>query len=371
MDTPKTVFRFSAACGLRDVRSTTRVVRLSVLVLVIVATASVGCFRTQFPGQSYDGALPTLTVEQVRLRDRLQADVTKLAGEIGERHVFGREKELAAAGDYIEAELTSAGYAVRQVDVPFDGSVPEGEGETVHVVGTAPNIEVEIRGSDRAGEIVVVGAHFDTVKGTPGADDNASGVAALLALARIAAGTHPSRTLRFVGFFNEEPPFFNTGKWMGSEVYAQECAKLHENVVAMLSLEAMGYFADGEGTQDFPGPLGWFYPSRGNFIAFVGNGPSDALVESAIVAFRRQGKVPSEGLVSNLGATGFSDQRSFWRAGYRGLMVTDTALFRNETYHEATDVPDTLDYVRLALVVEGLREVLADLAGIGRPPIGL
>ena len=294
-----------------------------------------------------------------------------VAGEIGERNVWGRGDALAAAADFIEAELTAAGYTVRPQDVSFDGDIPLGDGEAIHVSGTAPNVEVEIAGTDRAAEIVVIGAHFDTVRGTPGADDNASGVAALLALARLAVHSQPSRTLRFVGFFNEEPPFFNSGMWMGSEAYAQACATRHDNVVAMLSLESMGFFADAEGTQRFPGSLGWFYPSRGDFIAFVGDGASDRLVERSMLAFRRVARVPSEGLVSNVGATGFSDQRSFWHSGYRGLMVTDTALFRNETYHEATDAPETLDYSRLALVVEGLREVLADLAGIGRHPIEL
>jgi len=211
---------------------------------------------------------------------------------------------------------------------------------------------------------VVVGAHYDSVYGCPGADDNGSGDAALLALARRSAVKPVGQTLRFIAFVNEEPPFFQRED-MGSFIYAGRCTKRGDKISAMISLETIGYFSDAPHSQSYPAPgLGVFYPSIGNFIGFVGNTHSRALLRRAISTFREQKKLPSEGaaLPSFIPGVGWSDQWAFWQHGYPGIMITDTAPFRYPHYHEPTDTPDKLDYDRFTLVVSGMEAVVAELA---------
>ena len=198
----------------------------------------------------------------------------------------------------------------------------------------------------------------------PGANDNASGVAATLALARRLAGQRFQRTLRFVLFANEENPYFHT-ELMGSLRHAAGCRARGENVVAMLSLESMGYYSDAAGSQRYPWPVGWFYPDRGEFIAFVANLASRSLVRQAIESFRDTRMLASEGaaLPSGTPGVGWSDHWSFWQHDYPAIMVTDTAVFRDPNYHRASDHPKNLDYVRLARVTLGLERVLSELAG--------
>jgi len=299
--------------------------------------------------KSFRGPLPPLTQEQIALRDALRRDVTMLGGDIGERNVFLPAK-LAAAADFISSSLSGAGYQVRRQTFKANGEVCQ-------------NLEVEISGTARRQEIVVVGAHYDSVSGSPGADDNASGVAALLALARDWASRKPERTLRFVAFVNEEPPFFQTEQ-MGSLVYAKACRERGERIVAMLSLESLGYYRDERGSQRYPPPLGLFYPNRGDFIGFVANTRNRALVRRCVALFRRQAQFPCEGgaLPGWLPGIGWSDHWAFWQAGYPALMATDTAPFRSPHYHGADDTPDKLDYDRLARVVAGLENMVEELA---------
>jgi Zn-dependent M28 family amino/carboxypeptidase len=272
----------------------------------------------------------------------------RLAGQIGERNVW-HPHALGAAADYIHAAFDRP-YVVAEQTFPWDGH-------------SIRNVEAEHKGT-RPGEVVVVGAHYDTVPGSPGGNDNGSGVAALLEIARLLAPTVPQRTLRFVAFANEEPPFFETGE-MGSQHYARRCRARGENVAAMLSLETIGYYRDEPGTQQYPMFLGPFYPPTGNFLAFVGNGRSRALVRRAITEFRRTTAFPSEGIAapSWIPGIGWSDHAAFWQEGYPAVMVTDTALFRYPQYHTAGDTPDLLDYERLARVTAGLARVVAALLG--------
>ncbi|HVE42206.1 MAG TPA: M28 family peptidase [Planctomycetota bacterium] len=302
------------------------------------------------PGKSHKGPLPALTPGQRALADALRRDVVELAEKIGERNVV-HYVELKRAADYVEAELRVAGPVVRQT----------------YTAGGRPcdNLEVEIRGASAPGEIVVVGAHYDSVLNCPGANDNASGTAGLLALARSLAKSAPARTLRFVAFVNEEPPHFRSDE-MGSRVYARRCRERGDNVVAMLSLETIGCFTDVPGTQNYPPPLGLFYPSQGNFIAFVGNVSSRALVRRCVKTFRAEAAFPSEGaaLPSFLPGVGWSDHESFWENGYEALMVTDTAPFRFSHYHRRSDTADTIDFERCARVVTGVERVVRELAGV-------
>jgi Zn-dependent M28 family amino/carboxypeptidase len=209
-----------------------------------------------------------------------------------------------------------------------------------------------------------VGAHYDSREGTPGADDNASGTAALLSLARTFAGRAPERTVRFVFFTNEE--YFRQDL-MGSTVYAQRCRERNENIVAMLSLEMLGYFSDVAESQRYPAPLNLLFPSTGDFIGFVGNHRSRSLVHAAIASFRKTQAVPSVGVAAPevVEGIGWSDQWSFWQQGYPGIMITDTGPFRNPNYHGRTDTPETLDYGKITRIVEGLEIVVRDLAAGG------
>ena len=150
---------------------------------------------------------------------------------------------------------------------------------------------------------------------------------------------------------------------MGSLVYALACRQRRENVVAMISLETIGYFDDAKGSQSYPPPFSLFYPSTGNFIAFVGNYSSRRLVRRSVASFRRHTEFPSEGaaLPSFIPGVGWSDQWAFWQAGYPALMVTDTAPFRYPDYHRPSDTPDKIDHERMARVVDGLEAVVREL----------
>jgi len=271
--------------------------------------------------------------------------VDELAGRIGERNVT-RPKALEDAARHLEKTFEGFGLQARRQGFRV-GSVE------------CSNIEVEIAGGS---EIVVVGAHYDSVIGAPGANDNASGVAALLALSRAFAKSRPKRTLRFVAFVNEEPPHFQTDD-MGSLRYARRSRERGEQIVAMLSLETMGCYSDLEGSQSYPPPIGLFYPSTGNFIRFVSNPGSRRLLHDVVGNFRSHTEFPSEGaaLPSILPGIGWSDHWSFWQAGYPAVMVTDTAPFRYPHYHTASDTPDKVDYPKLARVVAGIERVVRHL----------
>ena len=321
-------------------------------------------FMMAMPGRSHRGALAALDPEGERLAVRLRADVTALAGAdgaspavAGARSTGGERSQrvpgsLERAAVMIEGAFREDGYVVTRLPYASDGA-------------TVANLEAVLAGGSLAREVVVIGAHYDSAAGAPGADDNASGVAAMLAIARALSANKyaPARTVRFVAFVNEEPPFFwNEG--MGSLVYAKACKARGDAIVGMLSLETLGYYRDEPGTQKYPPVVSWFYPDRGDFVGFVGNLGSRGLVRDAIGTFRSAVAFPSEGtaLPSFVTGVGWSDQWSFWQVGYPAVMVTDTAPFRNPNYHRSSDTPDTLDYGRLARVTEGLVAVVKKLA---------
>lgn len=317
-------------------------------ILVFFLFGGAGCTMSM-PGDSYSGPLRPLSEDERVVCDRVEKHVWKLAGEIGERNIW-HYKQLEASAAYIEKVLAELGYEVRRQEYQVEGK-------------TVANVEAERIGTSSPGEIVIVGAHYDSIIGSPGANDNASGVAGLLGIARLLAAEKPSRTLRFVAFVNEEPPFFYTEN-MGSRVYAARSRRRGEKIVAMLSLETIGYYSDVRWSQRYPFPFSLFYPSTANFIGLVGNLDSRDLVRRAIGTFRETTHFPSEGLAAPgmVPGVGWSDHWSFWEEGYPAIMVTDTALFRYEPYHTAEDTPDRIDYDRVARVVSGLTRVVADLA---------
>ncbi|HBB33314.1 MAG TPA: aminopeptidase [Cyanobacteria bacterium UBA8803] len=323
--------------------------RLGILSIILSIAIIWGWFvMIQMPGTSYQGELPPLSQKEIALQDALRWDVEKLAGEIGRRNSIYYEG-LTDAANFLTTSLTQVGYQVHRQAYAINNQ-------------TYYNLEVEILGTEKPDEIVVIGGHYDSVYISPGANDNGTGAAATLALARLFADKKPARTLRFVAFVNEEPPFFQTEN-MGSLVYAKRCRDRNEKIVAMLSLETMGYYSDEIGSQKYPFPLGLIYPVQGNFISFIGNTASGGLVRDVVASFRRQAQFPSEGaaLPSMISGVDWSDHWSFWQQGYPGLMVTDTAPFRYPHYHTTEDTPDKVNYDRLARVVAGLEQVIADL----------
>jgi Zn-dependent M28 family amino/carboxypeptidase len=287
------------------------------------------------------------------LAARLRRHVERLAGAIGERSVR-RPGSLQAAADYIYEEWTAQGHAVAAQGYRSHGQ-------------ECRNLEITLPGRQRPEEIVLAGAHYDTVDGSPGADDNASGVAALIELGRLLREAGSARTLRLVAFVNEEPPFFFFGE-MGSKVYARAARARGDDIRLMLSLEMLGFYDRTPGSQRYPPLLRRFYPDRGDFIGFVSNLRSRRALKQAFAAFRQSSDCPAQSLAAPAWLPGiaWSDHWSFWRAGYPALMVTDTAFFRNPHYHTPLDTPATLDYPAMARVVAGLGGMLRRLAGQSR-----
>jgi hypothetical protein len=322
--------------------------RMAVVTAVLVGAPTVAWWlMIRMPGDSFKGPLPALGSHESALESALQVDLEHLAVRIGERNTT-TPGSLEATASWLEGELGAAGCRVAR--------------QTQYVDGVrCDNVEAERRGT--SDEIVLVGAHYDSARGTPGANDNGSGVAVLLALSRSLCGGSSRRTLRFVAFANEEPPYFRTSR-MGSAIYAARSAARGERIVGMLSLETMGYFTDAPASQEYPFPMGLFYPDRGEFIAFIGDVGSRSLVRSALHTFRATTPFPSEGaaLPARTLGVGWSDHASFWDFGYPAIMVTDTALFRYRQYHSPNDTLDRIDVDRLARVTEGLQRVIEALA---------
>jgi len=285
------------------------------------------------------------------IQNNLKKTVRVLACEIGSRGHLQIDA-LNRTIDYLTSELSAYGYSVLEQTCEYKGR-------------TYKNIYVEKKGMKEPGKIFVVGAHYDTVTGTPGADDNASAVAGLLELARLLAYKPLALTLHFVAFTLEEPPLFRSKK-MGSYVYAESLKRAGRDVRGMICLEMIGYFTDNPDSQLFPLPfMRWVYPDRGNFITLVSNLHSRGFLKSVRSGFRKGTDLPVESLssVSIVPGVDFSDHRSFWKFGYNAIMVTDTAFYRNPHYHGGGDVPETLDYERMAEVVLGLKSAIEGLAG--------
>jgi Zn-dependent M28 family amino/carboxypeptidase len=290
------------------------------------------------PGRSYrveiHGPLPPLSGEARALSLRLRLHVAALAAA-------ERNSDLETSARYIEAAFAAQGYKPQSQDFESGGR--------------------KVRNIEAGTGSIVVGAHYDTVPGSPGADDNASGVAVLIELAAM------KLPVRFVAFANEEMPYF-LGPEMGSWAWAKRARERGERLRAMFSLEMLGYYRDQPRTQQYPAPLGLFYPNRADFIAFVGDLGARELVRRSIDSFRRNSQFPSEGVAAPGFVPGvtWSDHWSFRRHGYRAIMITDTAFYRYPHYHLPTDTPEKLDYESMARVTLGLAAMLRDLANEDR-----
>lgn len=280
---------------------------------------------------------------------RLRSTVKYLAETIGERSYRDIEK-LNEAARYIEKTFRSYGCAVKKQAFIYKGN-------------TYYNVIAEVQGLNPAkDEILVIGAHYDSAVGTPGADDNASGVAGMLELARLSMQQRPERTIRFVAFSLEEMPAFGTEN-MGSYVYARSLKNEGAKVYGMIALEMIGYFCDEDGCQNYPPILGWFRPKKGNYIILVGDLSSRGVTKQIGMSFARESDLPMESLNTFSWVTGvdFSDHRNFWHFGYNALMITDTSFYRYGYYHEKEDTPEKLDYKRMAALITGLHKTVKPL----------
>jgi hypothetical protein len=324
--------------------------RLVLIFLAILAAfaAFAVWFATATPGERHRGPLPPLGLAGLQLAEILKAHVRAVAGE---EHNVDRPEALERSARYIETTLSALGYAV-------DRDEFETEGVKVR------NLEVSRVGPGPSKRLIVIGAHYDSRAGAVGANDNGSGVAALLELARFLKTVHLADgvEVQLVFYVNEELPWSYT-EHMGSYVHAKGLARDGREVAAMLSLETIGWYSDAPNTQRYPFPLSLFYPSTGNFIGFVANLKSRGLMHRVIAAFRSSVAFPAEGaaLPESTPKVSASDHWSYWQFGWPALMVTDTAPFRYPHYHTLQDTPDKIDYERLARVVTGLEGVLREL----------
>ncbi len=311
----------------------------AVLFSLVAVLGGVACR----PAATLDGPPEVATVVPPPLPERLRAHVVKLASQ-GERSV-DHPASLRAARDYVVATLTEVGLSPRLAAYSY------GEHHVANVVA-------DLASGDADAPLLIVGAHYDSIG--PGADDNASGVAVLLELASELASVDLPVRVRLVAFVNEEPPCFQED-CMGSLVYARMLKEAGEAVSLMISIESVGYWSDEPDSQRYPAPLGLMYPSTGDFLAVVSTLRHALLVNEYAEAMRAVSALPVEAaaLPSALPGAGWSDHWSFIEVGYPALMITDTAVFRNPHYHEMSDKPSTLDYDRMALVVEGIRDSLA------------
>jgi hypothetical protein len=295
------------------------------------------------------GTMPAIVMADAISETTLRTHVQTLAGDIGERNVMN-PLALHAAADYLRRQWKSQGFQVIAHEYTIEHE-------------RWANLEVSRPGRKMPNEIVVIGAHYDSVFGSPGANDNGSGAAALLELSRRFATRDTERTVRFVAFVNEEPPFFRTGE-MGSRHYARGARAKGEDIRAMLALETIGYYDDKPGSQNYPPLFAPFFPDRGNFIGLVSNFRSRTLLKQVVAAFRAASGFPLEyvSTFSWVPGVDWSDHVSFWNEGYPAIMITDTALYRYPYYHSEQDTPDKVDYARLARVTAALAAVVEALA---------
>lgn len=288
------------------------------------------------------------------LAARLRAHVVMLAATIGERGAYekkGRER----ARDYVAKTLHEAGYEPKAL--PYESRWMPGVPDRSEF----HNVEaVRLARSPERLPAWVVGAHYDSTPGTPGADDNASGTAVMLELARLLHEREPVREIRFVGFGTEEPPSFGTrnmGSWHYASALKDGGVKVHGAIV----LEMLGYYNPRPGAQLYPPFLQLFYPDRGDFIGAVADVSSRPLLRSFGEAWAAASRFPMTASVlpGPFASLALSDQLNFWELGFPALMLSDTAFYRNANYHETSDKPDTLDYEKMAEVTKGLAEVIS------------
>lgn len=328
---------------------TGRSLLLIALVPTILLAAAYACYHYMVvvPGEPHRGALPALTADERDLAVRLRRHIGIVAAR---EHNVDHYEELEKVAVYLEAALREAGYTPNR-------QVFSSRGKDVR------NIEAVIEAAHPDPDTIVVGAHYDSAHGTPGANDNATGTAAVIELARLLSSLRgkAAKRIRLALFVNEEMPYYGTPD-MGSLNYARMLSERGERVTAMFSLETMGYFADAAGSQKYPAPFGAIFPDRGDFISFVGMLGSRPLLQETMRSFRAHTAFPTIGGVSPgfIPGIAWSDHWSFAQYGFQAIMITDTAPFRYPHYHKPTDTPDKVDTEKLARIVKGIERVVRD-----------
>ncbi|WP_372721133.1 M28 family metallopeptidase [Novipirellula sp.] len=295
-----------------------------------------------------------MNIDREPIEANLRLHVDRLAGLIGPR-TLQKPKTIQATIGYIQSQWKEMGYTIQRETYDAEGD-------------EATNLIVEQPGTKRAEEIVLLGAHYDTVFCTPGADDNASAVAVMLEVSRLLQEYRGRRTARYVAFACEEPPYFMIA--MGSQHHARQSRSRGDKIVGMLCLEMVGYYSLTPGSQSIPpGIPTWmhrFFPKRGNFLAAVGNMASWKLCWQFRRGFKRgTRRMPlfSICLPEKIQEIRLSDNSSFWDKDYPALMLTDTSFLRNPNYHQSTDTPETLDYPRMTEVTLGVAAAMRKLLG--------
>ena len=319
------------------------------LVLASALIALAGWYALALPGRSHTGPLPAGTDEERDIAARLETHVRAIASE---PHNIEHYDALERAALYIERTLEGLGYRIERQEFAARGRAVR-------------NIEAtrEARAGGEAAPTVVVGAHYDSYRTAPGANDNGTGVAGVLELARLLKDWRAERTrVRFVLFVNEEPPYYRTAD-MGSLHYARLLSERSEAVSGMICLETLGAFSDRPGSQSYPPPFGLVFPSTADFIAIVGLTGSRTFLHEVVASFRRHTAFPTIGGVAPdlVPGIGWSDHWAFGKYGYPAIMFTDTALYRYPHYHLPSDTPDKIDYAKLARITKGLERVLRDI----------
>lgn len=281
-------------------------------------------------------------MDREEIRANLLAHLKYLSVDLGDRSVY-LPQNLKAAEDYVFQCFTRMGYT------PWRQTFIYQRQEVSNIIA----------GDQQAGGYYILGAHFDTVAGTPGADDNASGVAVLLEVARLARNLTLPRAWTFIGFTTEEPPAYFT-PYMGSRFYAKKARKQRDKILGMLCLESVGYYRQEPGSQSLPITLRFMgYPTTGNFIGLISNRPSKPLLQRLEAAIKQGCRLPTATLAAPLGGhllpeVRLSDHANFWDEGYPAIMLTDTAFMRNPHYHGPGDVLENLDLDNMTELTLGL-----------------
>ncbi|MEW5693701.1 MAG: M28 family peptidase [Candidatus Hydrogenedentota bacterium] len=320
---------------------------MRLLILIILIVSSIWGWK--FWSKSFRNSLKY----ESELSRLLKSHVITLSHQIGDRNVFSIDA-LNQSADYITKTFNSIGYKTEFQYYTCRGA-------------KIKNIIATKIGVSNPSFIIIVGAHYDTCFNV-GADDNASAVAALLELSRFMFNKKTDKTLKFIAFVNEEPPFFKSDN-MGSMVYAKKAKEKNEDIKAAIILEMLGFYNEKPFSQRYPPLFGFFFPSKANFIAAIGNFKSQWLVKMVVKSFKKATSFPIEYLTtfSFVPGVDFSDNWSFWKMGYPAIMITDTAFYRNPHYHTNSDTYETLNYEYMAEIVKGIAESLIDLTSDAPP----
>lgn len=325
-------------------RGNESLLRVIVKILILVVVVKLTTFGWR-PAKKF---APALSAQEIEISENIKEIVRFLSLDIGWRD-YENYANLQEAKRYIVDRFKDLGYEVTTMPYEIEGRVFK-------------NIIAQRHDSPDSGETVVVAAHYDSCR-NPGADDNASGIAGMIELARLLKEERTKAKLKFIAFVNEEPPFFGTEK-MGSRVYAKRAKAQGERIKAAIILDLIGYYKEGRNSQRYYPLMGPFYSNEGNFIAFLGNFASRNVIHSLKGYFANQTSFPVESLIAPSFTPGvnFSDHWSFWKEGFRAILITDTAFMRNPHYHSFSDLPETLDYGKTAQMVSGLKKAILDFA---------